>query len=197
MAREQFTFYRSYWEAVKRLRKPADRLSALEAIASYALDGEERDLTDAADAIFVLIRPVLDSAAKKSKGGKTSLSNEEDTDKICASNEEDTDNKKKNKKKNKKEGEIENECYKRTPAPRFTPPTIDEVSDYCVERGGIVDPERWFAYYESNGWRVGKNPMNDWKAAVRTWERNGVDRPQETKPKSFTQMWREMGDDET
>lgn len=50
-------------------------------------------------------------------------------------------------------------------------PTLDEVKAYCSERGNKVDPERWFDYYTSNGWKVGKNPMKDWKAAVRTWER--------------------------
>lgn len=50
-------------------------------------------------------------------------------------------------------------------------PTLDEVKEYCSERGNKVDPERWFDYYTSNGWKVGKNPMKDWKAAVRTWER--------------------------
>ena len=50
-------------------------------------------------------------------------------------------------------------------------PTLEEVKEYCFERGNKVDPERWFDYYTSNGWRVGKNPMKDWKAAVRTWER--------------------------
>ena len=56
-------------------------------------------------------------------------------------------------------------------AKRFTPPTIDEVSAYCRERGNDVDPERFLDYYTSNGWKVGKNPMKDWKAAVRTWEK--------------------------
>ena len=50
-------------------------------------------------------------------------------------------------------------------------PTLEEVKAYCSERGNKVDPERWFDYYTSNGWKVGKNPMKDWKAAVRTWER--------------------------
>ena len=48
---------------------------------------------------------------------------------------------------------------------------MEEVKEYCSERGNKVDPERWFDYYTSNGWKVGKNPMKDWKAAVRTWER--------------------------
>ena len=56
----------------------------------------------------------------------------------------------------------------------FIKPTLDEVKAYCAERGNTVDAQRWFDYYTANGWRVGKNPMKDWKAAVRTWERNGI-----------------------
>lgn len=52
---------------------------------------------------------------------------------------------------------------------RFTPPTVDEVRAYCTEKGYRVDPERFVDYYTSNGWRVGKNPMKDWKASVRSW----------------------------
>jgi hypothetical protein len=55
---------------------------------------------------------------------------------------------------------------------KFIRPTIDEVRDYCRERGNNVDPEKFHGYYESNGWKVGRNPMKDWKASVRTWERN-------------------------
>ena len=53
-------------------------------------------------------------------------------------------------------------------------PTLEEVKAYCKDRANGVDPERWYNYYSANGWKVGKNPMKDWKAAVRTWERNGV-----------------------
>lgn len=61
-------------------------------------------------------------------------------------------------------------------APNFIKPTLSEVSEYCIERGGKVDAQKWLDYYESNGWKVGRNPMKDWRAAVRTWERNGFDR---------------------
>jgi hypothetical protein len=54
---------------------------------------------------------------------------------------------------------------------RFEKPSIQEVSDYCIERHNNVDAEGFVAYYESNGWKVGRNPMKDWKASVRTWER--------------------------
>ena len=52
---------------------------------------------------------------------------------------------------------------------RFTPPTVDEVKSFCDEKGYTVDPERFVNYYDSVGWRVGKSPMKDWKAAVRNW----------------------------
>ena len=54
---------------------------------------------------------------------------------------------------------------------RFAPPTLEEVKAYCRERGNNVDPERWMDFYQSKGWMVGKNKMKDWKAAVRTWEK--------------------------
>jgi hypothetical protein len=54
---------------------------------------------------------------------------------------------------------------------RFTQPTLEEVTAYCNERGNSVDPQRFIDYYTANGWKVGKNPMKDWRAAVRTWER--------------------------
>ena len=54
---------------------------------------------------------------------------------------------------------------------RFRPPTVEEVEAYCFERNNKVDAERFVDFYASNGWRVGKNPMKDWKAAVRTWEK--------------------------
>ena len=54
---------------------------------------------------------------------------------------------------------------------RFSAPTVEEVRQYCLERKNGVDPERFCDYYQSNGWKVGKSSMKDWKAAVRTWER--------------------------
>ena len=56
-------------------------------------------------------------------------------------------------------------------ARRFTPPTLDDVLAYVRERGSDVDPQRFLDFYASKGWMVGKNPMKDWKAAVRTWEK--------------------------
>ncbi|MDP4271760.1 MAG: hypothetical protein Q8909_16815, partial [Bacteroidota bacterium] len=53
----------------------------------------------------------------------------------------------------------------------FSPPSIDEVKAYCKERKNNVDAERFFNFYSSKGWMIGKNKMKDWFAAVRTWEK--------------------------
>ena len=80
-----------------------------------------------------------------------------------------------NNNKEEKEDDKENKEKVKRESRRFTPPARDEVAAYIAEHGYRVDPDRWMAYYESNGWKVGKNPMKDWKAAVRTWATNGVD----------------------
>ena len=54
---------------------------------------------------------------------------------------------------------------------RFIPPTLEQVQAYCLERNNLVDPNKWFDFYQAKGWMVGKNKMKDWKAAVRTWEK--------------------------
>ncbi len=58
------------------------------------------------------------------------------------------------------------------PQTRFSPPSVDEVKAYCQEKGYRIDPEHFVDFYQSNGWRVGKNPMRDWKAAIRNWAKN-------------------------
>ena len=70
------------------------------------------------------------------------------------------------------------------PSKRFTPPTVEEVAQYCFDRVSTVDPQRFVDYYTSNGWMVGKNKMKDWKAAVRTWEQKDNQGRQTTSKKS-------------
>lgn len=63
---------------------------------------------------------------------------------------------------------------------RFQKPTLEEVADYCRLRNNGIDPEAFYAYYESKGWTIGKSPMKDWKAAMVTWEKKEkeIKRPQ-------------------
>ena len=65
----------------------------------------------------------------------------------------------------------------------FTKPTIQDIKLYCEERGNKIDAEYFFDYYESKGWKVGRNaPMKDWKAAIRLWEKNDKDKEISSKP---------------
>lgn len=95
----------------------------------------------------------------------------------------DTDNKKKDTNVSKEK------------APRFLPPTREEVQAYCQEKGYVVDAERFIDFYESKGWFVGKNKMKDWKAAVRNWARSqreektakGTEKPSGNRFNNFVQ----------
>ena len=87
----------------------------------------------------------------------------------------------KSKNKSKRENksiEIDKEKEKRK---RFSPPTLEEVKDYCFERGNQVDAEQFIDFYSSKGWMVGKNPMKDWKACVRTWEKRNQPKSRENR----------------
>ena len=72
---------------------------------------------------------------------------------------------------------------------RFAKPTIEEVVDYCNERQNDVDAEKFYDYYSSNGWKVGKNAMKDWKASVRTWEKNTTQQQKVSQPKQVLTAW--------
>lgn len=63
-----------------------------------------------------------------------------------------------------------------TQSNKFVKPTLDEVKNYCQERNNNIDAEKFIDYYESNGWKVGRNSMKDWKACIRTWERNTAEK---------------------
>ena len=106
------------------------------------------------------------------KGGKQKVANASKSKQNVA-NLADSDSKSDNDSdsKNKKDSKNKN----------FTPPTLQEVKNYCQERKNTVNPEKWLNFYQSNGWKVGKNQMKDWKAAVRTWEGNSF----ESKPTQF------------
>ena len=196
MERKQFTWYRSYYDALKEI--PAEEFRAIVlAVCAYALDGEEPELSGVARAIFTLIRPTLEvgrsKAENRSRAEQTPLSTEQDSNKRkqTENKRKQTDNKpeqtRKEKEKEKErevEGEVEreeeseNDSYCSPPPPsgpkRFVPPTLAEVQSYVAERQSPVDPQGFIDFYASKGWMVGKTPMKDWKAACRnaeTWER--------------------------
>nr|DAK46777.1 MAG TPA: DnaD like replication protein [Caudoviricetes sp.] len=85
-----------------------------------------------------------------------------------------------------KDIEIEKEIHSSaksttTKRKRFEKPTLSEIKEYCIERNNNVDAQHFYDYYESNGWKVGKNSMKNWQAAVRTWERSEYRKPNSKK----------------
>lgn len=193
MERKQFTWYRSYYDALKDL--PAEEFRAIVlAVCAYALDGEEPELSGVARAIFTLIRPTLEvgrsKAENRSRAEQTVLSSEQtgNSPEQTKNKPEQTQNKRKQtdnkqeqtrkEKEKEREKESENDSYCSPPPPsgpkRFVPPTLAEVQSYVAERQSPVDPQGFIDFYASKGWMVGKTPMKDWKAACRnaeTWER--------------------------
>lgn len=96
---------------------------------------------------------------------------------------------------NKREININKDSLYRDGTPHFQKPSLSEVAAYCRERANKVDPEQFYNFYESNGWKVGKNPMKDWHAAVRTWEKREKEvapRKREPKEDVFTHNMRVM-----
>ena len=70
------------------------------------------------------------------------------------------------------EYEYEHDNKKNTPSQKkFVKPSVEDIKAYCQERNNMVNPEAFIDFYESKGWKVGNQPMKDWKAAVRNWER--------------------------
>ena len=70
-----------------------------------------------------------------------------------------------------KKEEIKNKKEDKNKNKRFIKPSLDEIKSYIDENNLNVNAQYWFDYYESNGWRVGKNPMKDWKACIRRWNK--------------------------
>ena len=151
------------------------------AMLGYSLDGREPQLTGNERFLWVVARQHMDREAEvyEKKVKHLKRGNVPVTEKKGSVSEQDKDKEKDNDKDKDKDKYI----YMggkppEAPAPKahiyIQPPSLEEIRSYCQERGNQVDPEYFYHYYQSNGWRVGKNPMRDWKAAVCAWETNGM-----------------------
>ena len=73
---------------------------------------------------------------------------------------------------------------------RFAPPSLSEVINYCNERSNFVSPQGFLDHYQANGWMRGRNKIKDWKACVRTWEKNS-NQNNSNKPIEFSETTRQ------
>ncbi|ERL09805.1 DUF6291 domain-containing protein [Olsenella profusa] len=183
----------SYIDAGQQLGK-RDRERYYTALIEFLAYGIEPDVKGTAMAVIIAIRPSLDESRTRivngRKGGRpnkklngeiaesqtpeTEKPNREKSEKLngeIAESQTPETEKPKGKGKSKGKEELPNGSSKKSP--RFQKPTADDVSAYASERGHPgFDAARFMDYYESNGWKVGRNPMRDWKATVRRWCRD-------------------------
>ena len=170
-----------YLDAIEPLGD-AERGRLFTSLLEYARTGEAPQLGGNERFLFPMMRAQIDRdnaamaglSAARSRAGKSGVEAKQANAKLAKQNEQMPDllskssyDKDKDKDKDKDE--------RVTRAKRFTPPTVEEVAAYVKERGSDVDVQRFVDFYSSKGWTVGKNPMKDWRAAVRTWE--GRDKP--------------------
>lgn len=175
MAREYFNAYHSYLKSIDPLND-AERGRLFTALLFYSSTGKEPELRGNERFIFPMMREQIDRDCDKYN--KKCESNRQNIKVRWNTNEyeripDDTKNTKEKEKTKEKTKTKTRESINGAFAPRskFVKPTVDEVRAYCKERKNTVNPETFCDFYESKGWKIGKDPMRDWKAAVRTWER--------------------------
>lgn len=181
MGRGQFTFYRSYYEAIKQLPKK-EQANVLLAICAYALDEETPKLIGTAAAIFMLVKPTLDASKRKAESGKAGGSAKQTGSKREAKPKQ-TAREKEIEKEVEDEIEIEieneNECYGGGGSCARAP-TFEEVCAYAelMDAGRPFDPHFLYAgdlagefwqHYELDGWQIEGKPIRNWQALFKTW----------------------------
>ena len=140
MKRDQFTFYRSYYEALKALPK-RDQTSVLMSVIGYALDEETPSLSGVPLSVFTLIKPTLDSGRNKArsrmKKGGTSEEQIGTNEKQNGTNVEQSIKEGEIEKEREEEGENDSSLpptpLSRGESKRFSPPSVEEVRAYCHE----------------------------------------------------------------
>lgn len=171
MERNQFTFYRSYRDALRALNAK-DFKAVVLAICDYALDESEPNLSGVPLAVFTLIRPTLDTGRNKAANRKNKTK----------TNEKQNGNKSEQTRKEKEEEregerEKENDSSLSVSLSPVKGPTFDEVADYAKLRGGLIDPKPFYDFYSVAGWRdtEGK-PVYNWQQKFQLWEKREMRR---------------------
>lgn len=175
MALESFNAYHSYLDTMEALND-AECGRLFRALLEYSATGAAPELRGNERFVFPGMRSQIDRDIEKynakcarnrengEKGGRHSPPNAPERPRTPPKDND----KDKDKDKDKDISFPPNGVKDNAHAHR---PTVEEVAAYCRERGNSVDAERFVDFYASKGWKVGNQPMKDWKACVRTWER--------------------------
>jgi len=172
MERNQFTFYRSYRDALRALNAK-DFKAVVLAICDYALDESEPCLSGVPHAVFTLIRPTLDSGRNKAANRQNIIKTKKEQ---SGNKSEQTRKDKEGEKEREKEREKENDSSLSISLSRKVP-TFDEVAEYAKLRGGLIDPKPFYEFYSVAGWRdtEGK-PVYNWQQKFQLWEKRELEK---------------------
>ena len=187
MALESFNAYHSYLDTMEALND-AECGRLFRALLEYSATGAAPELRGNERFVFPGMRSQIDRDIEKykakcarnrengEKGGGQSPPNAPERPRTPPKDKDKDKDKEKEKDKDK---DISFPPDGVKDSARAHRPTVEEVAAYCRERGNSVDAERFVDFYASKGWKVGNQPMKDWKACVRTWERR-EDKPKQT-----------------
>lgn len=170
-----FYFQDDFWETIAELpQKDQDR--AISSLVRYFFTGEEPGFNGIAKMPFIAFRDRIDLSKKQSANASKPRKpkTEPNASQTVAKSEPETsqtlDVLNKREKENKKElTNVSSKERVERKAPRFSPPSPQDVEAYSREQGHMIDGQRFCNFYASKGWKVGSSPMKDWRAAVRTW----------------------------
>lgn len=184
MAREYFCAYHSYIKQCKGL-SDGELGRLFRALLEYSASGKVPELNGRESVAFDFMSANIDRDAESYNDtcnrNRENIAKRYERIRANTTVYETYQEKEEEKEKEKEEllkKDISNEISKKsTRQKKFVPPTVEEVAAYCLKRKNKVDAAYFVDHYTSNGWKVGKQNMKDWKAAVRTWEKNGYNQP--------------------
>ena len=187
--KDSFVLYTKYLDNIQALSME-QRGMLFTSLMLYASGQEPEEMDPVTSMAFSFIKSQMDkdiekyneTCAKRSEAGKLGgrPKNQEKKKKANGFYENQKKQGKAKKADNEYEYDNDNDLLKEnTKRKVFSTPTVDDVRAYCLGRNNKVDPQSFVDFYESKGWMIGKNKMKDWKAAVRTWEKNETKTRQE------------------
>lgn len=192
--RNSFVFYKSFYDAIKVAPKK-HQLALFLALTCYVFENKCPQLESTSLAVWNAIKPQIDSSLKRYENAKKGA----EYGKLGGRPKKKKDGEEKETKKPLKgyekktlDYDLDSDSYsdsyldsdsdvdvdntppnplKGAAGESDSQPTLQEITDYCNERQNGIDPEEFYDFYTSKGWLIGKTPMKDWKACIRTWEK--------------------------
>lgn len=163
MKKAYFQYYETFETIIEKIKDIEEREWLRKVIINYGLHGLEPDtfFSEALEIAWTICKDLIDQQqhrcevnAANRAGKKAEPATNEENSAIEPQPEE------------KPAQEIQPEKPKRK---NFVKPTVEEIAAYCKDKNYNINAQQFFNYYESNGWKIGRNAMKSWQAAVQNW----------------------------